>query len=126
MLDADTQTSLNSIPSADAVASQNEDIMNQALLDRAYSLHKQGAEAHRAASLRQLANEFPATGQADIELAFDKAGKLIDAACEWAEQKRGAQNDGTGTPVVVLSKECPGFSDEVYSDAESWGLYLTK
>jgi hypothetical protein len=100
--------------------------MNQALLDRAYALQKQGTEAHSTASLAQLAAEFPAAGQADLELAFDRAGELISAACEWAEQKRGLLNDGTGTPLLVLSEQCPGFSGGVYSDAESWGLYLTK
>jgi hypothetical protein len=98
----------------------------QTLFDRAYALHKQGGNAHRAASLTQLAGEFPQSSRADIEAAFDSAGALIDAACQWADEKRGPNNDGTGTPSVSLPERCPGFSEGIYSDAEAWGLYLTK
>jgi hypothetical protein len=97
-----------------------------ALFDRAYALHKQGTDARRAHSLAQLATEFPQGSGADFEAAFDSAGALIGAACQWAEEKRGPNNDGTGTPTISLQERCPGFSAHVYSDAEAWGLYLTK
>jgi hypothetical protein len=96
------------------------------LLNRAYVLHKQGAEAHRSMSIAQLQAEFPAAAMPEIEAAFASAGRLIDAACEWAEQLRGPANDGKGVPTMILSERCPGFSQGTYSDAESWGLYLTK
>ncbi len=96
------------------------------IFDRAYALEKQGASAHRAASLAQLATEFPQASAAEIEAALDSAAALIDAACRWAEEKRGPNNDGTGTPTISLQERHPGFSEGVYSDAEAWGLYLTK
>jgi hypothetical protein len=100
--------------------------MNATLVDRAYSLHKQGSKPHRSESLATLAVEFPAASPTEIETAFNRAGSLIAAACQWAEELRGPSNDGTGTPSFNLKDRCPGFSDGTYSDAESWGLYLTK
>jgi hypothetical protein len=96
------------------------------ILDRAYALHKQGTDAHRVQSLATLAAEFPKAGRTEIEAALDRAGVLIDASCEWAEQRRGPLNDGNGTPSVNLQERCPGFSGATYSDVEAWGLYLTK
>jgi hypothetical protein len=72
------------------------------LFDRAYALHKQGSDAHREDSLAKLAAEFPQSTSATIEAAFNSAGALIAAACEWAEEKRGPKNDGTGTPTFTL------------------------
>jgi hypothetical protein len=100
--------------------------MTADLFDRAYAMHKLGSNAHRGESLLTLAAEFPAASPAEIGSALSQAGDLIEAACEWAEQRRGPLNDGKGQPSVNLKERCPGFSDGVYSDAESWGLYLTK
>jgi hypothetical protein len=100
--------------------------MNPDLLNRAYALHKQGSNAHRLQSLSALRAQFPKASLTEIEAAFDRAGDLIQAACEWAEQRRGPLNDGAGEPTINLQERCPGFSDGTYSDAEAWGLYLTK
>jgi hypothetical protein len=99
---------------------------DRTLFDRAYAYHKEGANAHRAESLAKLAVEFPQSSSEAIESAFDAAGELVDAACRWADEKRGPKNDGTGEPTFSLQDCCPGFSEGVYSNAESWGLYLTK
>ena len=96
------------------------------LLHQAYFLCKQGSEAHKAMSLDQLQLEFPTADYQEIVSAFDRATKLIEAGGAWAEQKRGPNNDGEGTPTVDLENLCPGFSPGIYSDAQSWGLYLTK
>ncbi len=96
------------------------------LLDQAYYLCKQGTEAHKADSLEQLTREYPAITSAQIEDAFNRAASLIEMSCEWAEQKRSPNNDGTGVPAVDIEGRCPGFSRGIYSDAEAWGLYLTK
>ncbi len=100
--------------------------MNQTLFDRAYALHKQGSTAHRAASIATLQTEFPSAAESQIDAAFDSAGRLIHAACQWAEQVRGPANDGSGVPTIDLAERCPGFSSGTYADAEAWGLYLTK
>jgi hypothetical protein len=100
--------------------------MSNSLFDRAYALHKQGSKAQRAASVAQLQAEFPAAALPQIVEAFDRAGELIDAACQWAEQLRGPANDGRGIPMINLSERCPGFSEGTYCNAEAWGLDLTK
>ncbi len=100
--------------------------MDATLLDYAYALYKQGSEAHCAGSLAELQNEYPQASKAEIVDAFDRAGKLVHVACQWAEQLRGPFNDGSGKPTLSIESNCPGFSAGTYTDAESWGLYLTK
>lgn len=95
--------------------------MNE-LLDAAYFLRKESAK-NPAVELRK---RFPESNESDIKDAMSRARALINAACEWADQSRGPNNDGQGTATIDLRKECVGFSEEVYTDAESWSLYLTR
>ncbi len=77
-------------------------MVERTLFDRAYALRKQGSNAHRAESLAQLANEFPQSTSAAVEAAFDSAGALIDAACQWAEESA----DRTTTGPARLRFRC--------------------
>jgi len=95
--------------------------MNE-LLDAAYFLRKESAK-NPAVELR---NRFPKANESDLKVAWSRALALIKAACDWADQSRGPNNDGQGTPTIDLRQKCSGFSETVYKDAESWGLYLTK
>ena len=94
------------------------------LLRAAYFACKEGYS--KAAAATELAREFPAHEPAEIDAALARADALIQAACEWADQFRGPNNDFKGVPTIDLSERCPGFSEGVYSDAQAWGLYLTK
>ena len=101
--------------------------MTTEILDAAYSLTKQAEFSpypHKlVAKLRQ---QFPEIDERAAAEARAKAESLVSAACEWAEEFRGPRNDGTGVPSFQLVDRCPGFSEATYSDAEAWGLYLTK
>jgi hypothetical protein len=95
-----------------------------ALLRAAYFACEEGFST--AAATAELAREFPTRERAEIDSACVRADALIQAACEGADQLRGPNNDFKGTPTIDVSERCPGFSEGVYSDAEAWGLYLTK
>lgn len=101
--------------------------MTSDLLNAAYYVHKDSYsdDTHEEAR-RRLAEQFPGVDGKDIADAYARAGALIEAACDWAEQKRGPNNDGNGIPTRHLERECPGFSASVYGDAQGWGLYLTR
>ncbi len=101
--------------------------MERELLDLAYVLRKQNAsESAKPAATAEIRAQFPDAAGQEISDAFAKADDLIAAASEWADELRGPGNDGKGTPSFKLQDRCPGFSVGKYSDAESWGLYLTK
>ena len=91
-------------------------------LDAAYFLRKESAKNPTV----ELRERFPESKESDIKEALSRARALVKAACDWADQYRGPNNDGRGTATIDLRKECVGFSERVYKDAESWGLYLTK
>jgi hypothetical protein len=94
------------------------------LLTAAYLACKQGNS--RPAAVAALASQFPTRQPEEIEAACAQATALIQAACEWADQLRGPNNDFKGVPTIDLSQRCPGYSEGIYSDAQAWGLYLTK
>ncbi len=101
--------------------------MDIRLLDAAYHLCKQSEfSPYPDRLISRLQVEFPGIDRSAAEGARACAAALISAACEWAEQFRGPNNDGGGTPSIKLPEQCRGFSDGVYADAEAWGLYLTK
>jgi hypothetical protein len=76
--------------------------------------------------LAVLAAECPETRPTEIEATFNRAGALINAACQWAEERRSPSNDGTGKPYFNLNDRCTGFSDGTDNNVESSGLYMTK
>jgi hypothetical protein len=94
------------------------------LLTAAYFACKQGNS--QPAAVSALASQFPTRQSAEIEAACAQAAALIQAACEWADQLRGPNNDFKGAPTIDLSRRCPGYSKGIYNDAQAWGLYLTK
>jgi hypothetical protein len=101
--------------------------MDIRLLDSAYHRCKQSEfSPYPDRLISRLQVEFPGVDRSAAEEARARAVALISAACEWAEQLRGPNNDGGGTPSTKLAEHCPGFSDGVYADAEAWGLYWTK
>jgi hypothetical protein len=101
--------------------------MDTRLLDAAYHLSKQAEFGPYPEKLvARLQADFASIDGATAAEAHSCAKTLIAAACQWAEERRGPKNDGSGSPSFKLSDRCPGFSAGVYSDAEAWGLYLTK
>jgi hypothetical protein len=101
--------------------------MTTEILDAAYALTKQAEFSPYPTKLvAKLREQFPALDQRAAEEAHAKAAALVSAACQWAEEFRGPNNDGAGVPSFQLADRCPGFSEGKYSDAEAWGLYLTK
>lgn len=101
--------------------------MTTEILDAAFALTKQAEFGPYAEKLvAKIRRQFPELDERAAEEARVKAALLVSAACEWAEQFRGPTNDGTGVPSFRLADRCSGFSEATYSDAEAWGLYLTK
>ena len=100
--------------------------MTTEILDAAYALAKSEFAPYPGKLVAKLRQQFPDIEEPMAEEARAKADLLVSAACEWAEQFRGPKNDGTGVPSFQLADRCPGFSQATYSDAEAWGLYLTK
>jgi hypothetical protein len=101
--------------------------MTTQVLDAAYALAKEAEFGpYPSKFIAKLRQQFPEIDEWVAEDARAKADSLVSAACEWAEQYRGPANDGNGVPSFQLADRCPGFSDAIYSDAEAWGLYLTK
>jgi hypothetical protein len=100
--------------------------MTTKILDAAYALTKSEFGPYPDKLVAKLRQQFPDIEEPVAEEARANADLLISAACQWAEEIRGPCNDGTGVPSFRLADRCPGFSEATYSDAEAWGLYLTK
>ena len=79
------------------------------------------SEPARLAAFAQLKQEFPAATPDQIQSAYDLAGDLIHAGCEWADQYRGPNNDGRGVPTFQLADRCPGFSTGAIDGGKSGG-----
>ncbi len=101
--------------------------MSQELLNAAFAVCKDfGYPSSPERAYNELIKQYPAVDRPTLEDAITRSEALISAGCDWAEQFRGANSRGKGLPKIVLSEVCPGFSESVYSAAQSWGLFLTK
>jgi len=101
--------------------------MTTEILDAAYALAKQAQFGPYPDKLvAELRRQFRDLDGPTAEEAQSRAAALVSVACDWADQLRGPNNDGKGLPSFRLADCCPGFSEAAYSDAEAWGLYLTK
>lgn len=97
-------------------------MMNAELLDCAYRFQKASPQD----AIRKLRERFPDTERAVLKDAVALARALINSACKWADGKHAANSQAEAHPDIDLPGQYPGFSADVYRDAEAWGLYLTK
>jgi hypothetical protein len=96
------------------------------VLDAAFGLAKQAVPPLGHAEAKdKLQQAFPALSFDEITELYLRATALADACYDAGDQCRDKRMTDTEA-IASLRKRFPGFSDEIYQQALSWGYFISR
>lgn len=103
--------------------------MSSALRDGAFAYVKKhgsfkGAPGHRAAKA-ELLRRFPDCSRSEVARAYAQARALSKACYDIGDQCR-AEILTREQAEAILAAKFPGFSDEIYGEAVSYGMFISR